>query len=101
MCFLKLKNIQIFEWLISLSFDTIDRWLLFILNAKTRFTEIGKNIQQNKSMMDKNIGDSADGFQNIIIWIIVIGEIQKAISFLINIPGNEMNIFICFSHLTE
>lgn len=55
----------------------------------------------NKSMMDKNIGDSADGFQNIIIWIIVIGEIQKAISFLINIPGNEMNIFICFSHLTE
>lgn len=52
-------------------------------------------------MMDKNIGVSADGFQNIIIWIIVIGEIQKAISFLINIPGNEMKIFICFSHLTE
>lgn len=52
-------------------------------------------------MIDKNIGDSADGFQNIIIWIIVIGEIQKAISFLINIPGNEMKIFICFSHLTE
>lgn len=51
--------------------------------------------------MDENIGDSADGFQNIIILIIVVGEIKKAISFLINIPGNEMNIFICFSHLTE
>lgn len=51
--------------------------------------------------MDKNIGDSADGFQNVIIWIIVIGEIQKAIPFFINIPGNEMKIFICFSHLTE